>query len=106
MGWFNKLWKWLVGILTIIGAIAVYALSNQNEAQKRVAKIEEEIKEIEKDIKVKEKERKKLIKDADGHAEAGKDIDKKIEKAKKQKESLDNKRDKMKSIFDKYNTGK
>ena len=99
---FKKIWKWIVGIGTIIGAALIYVLLNKSDADKRVSKIEEEINVIEKDIKTKEKNRKKLLSTADDHATVGKKIDKEIEKAKKKQVNLDDKRKKMKSIFGKY----
>jgi len=102
MVWYKNVWKWLIGALSVLGAILLYVFLTKNDAQQKVDKLETEIDDIEKDIKVKEKERKKLLEDADDHAEAGAEIDKQIEVAKKKQRNLDDKRKKMKSIFDKY----
>jgi len=102
MVWYKNVWKWFIGALSIIGAILLYVFLTKNDAQQKVDKLETEIDDIEKDIKVKEKERKKLLEDADEHAKEGVEIDKKIEVAKKKQRNLSDKREKMKSIFDKY----
>ena len=49
----KKVWKWIVGALTIVGAIALYVLMTKNDAKKKVENLENEIDEIEKGIQKK-----------------------------------------------------
>jgi len=102
MEWLKKAWKWIVGALTVVGAIALYVLMTKNDAQKKVENLENEIDEIEKGIQKKEEERKAAMEKADDSAERGAGIDKEIEKAKKKQTDLTDRRENMKKIFDKY----
>jgi len=102
MKFFEKVGTWIVSILAIVGAIALYVFLSKDEAQKKVKKLDDEIKDIEKDIEVKEEERKKLGEKADGHANKGAELDKQIKKAEGKKRNLTEKRKMLKDILAKY----
>lgn len=98
----EKIGTWIVGILAVLGAIALYVLLTKDEAQKKVKEIENEIDDIEDDIKVKEEKLKEYLKESEVYGEQGAELDKQIEKAKKKKHNLDEKRKIMKDIFARY----
>ena len=95
-------WKWIVRAAVIVGSIILYVLLTKDDTDKKVEALENEIKDIDKDIKKTQKERKKILESAGEHASEGKKLDKLIAKAEKKKHKVGDKRDKMKSIFDKY----
>ena len=99
---FEKMWKWIASALAVVGSIALYVLLSKDDTDKKVQEIEDKINDIDEDIKKTEEERKQVLDNADNHANAGKVLDKKIEKAKKKQRNLTDKREKMKNIFDKY----
>lgn len=95
-------WKWIVRAAVVVGSIILYVLLTKDDTDKKVEALENEIKDIDKDIKKKAKEREILLADADEHGKVGKKLDKQIEKAKKKKRNIGDKRTNMKNIFDKY----
>jgi septal ring factor EnvC (AmiA/AmiB activator) len=103
MTWLKKAWKWILGTLAVVGAIALYILMSKDKTDEKVAELEDKIGEKEKEIQKWEEERNKHLDSADDASKEGKKLDKEIEKAKAKKVNLDDKREKMKSIFDKYN---
>ena len=102
MKWYETVWKWLLGILAIIGAVAIYIFLSKDDTDLRIAELEEKIREKEKEIEEWEKKRADHIQSAESYGEEGKKLDIEIEKAKAAKQNLAEKREKMKSIFDKY----
>ena len=98
----ETVWKWVVRAAVVVGSILLYVFLSKDDTEKKVEAIENEIKDIDKEIKKTAKERDILIADADDHGKAGKKLDKHIEKAKKKKVNLGEKRTQMKNIFDKY----
>ena len=105
MSWLKKARKWILGAITVIGAIALYILMSKDKTDEKVAALEDKIGEKEKEIKKWEEERNKHLDSADDASKEGKKLDKEIENAKTKKVNLDEKREKMKNIFDKYNGG-
>ena len=103
MRWAKTAWKWILGILSIAGAIALYILMSKDKTDEKVAELEDKIGEKEKEIEEWEKKRNKHLESADVASKEGKKLDKEIKKAKAKKVNLDEKREKMKNIFDKYN---
>ena len=106
MNWAKTVWKWILGVLAVAGAIALYVLMSKDKTDKKVAVLEGKIGEKENEIKKLEEKRKDRLTSADTSAEEGKKLDKEIEKAKTKKTNLGEKRKKMKDIFDKYNRRK
>ena len=102
MAWYKTAWKWILGALSVIGAIAIYVLLSKDDTDRKVEELENQIKEKEKEIKEWEKKRAEHIQSADSYGEEGKKLDKEIEKKKAEKVNLAEKREKMKNIFDKY----
>jgi len=101
--WLKTAWKWILGALAVIGAVAIYILLSKDDTDRKVEELENKIKEKEKEIKEWEKKRKDYLDSAGELSEEGKKLDKEIEKKKSQKVDLTTKREKMKNIFDKYN---
>ena len=103
MEWLKKAWKWILGILAIVGAIALYILMSKDKTDEKVADLDAKIGEKEKEIKEWEKKREDHLDSAGELSEEGKKLEKEIEKKKSQQTDLTEKREKMKNIFDKYN---
>jgi septal ring factor EnvC (AmiA/AmiB activator) len=103
MEWLKKAWKWILGILAIVGAVAIYILMSKDKTDEKVAVLEDKIGEKEKEIKEWEEKRKDHLDSAGELSKEGKKLDKEIEKKKSQQKDLTVKREKMKNIFDKYN---
>jgi len=103
MSWLKTAWKWILGALAIVGAVALYVLTSKDKTDEKVAALEDKIGEKEKEIKDLEDKRKKHLDSADATSKEGKKLDKEIKKKKSQKVDLSDKREKMKNIFDKYN---
>jgi hypothetical protein len=102
MAWYKTAWKWILGALAVIGAVAIYILLSKDDTDKKVEELENKINEKEKEIKEWEEKRADHIKNAEVYGEEGKKLDKEIEKKKAEKVNLTEKREKMKNIFDKY----
>ena len=102
MSWLKAAWKWILGALSIIDAILLYILLSKDDMDRKVEELENRIKEQQDKIDEWEAKRDEHIKNADTYGEEGKKLDKEIEKAKAAKQNLDEKREKMKNIFDKY----
>jgi cell division protein FtsL len=103
MNFIKKAWKWILGILAIVGAIALYILMSKDKTDEKVAELEDKIGAKEKEIKEWEKKREDHLDFAGELSEEGKKLEKEIEKKKSQQTDLTAKREKMKNIFDKYN---
>lgn len=102
MAWLKIVWKWIVGALTIVGAILLYIFLSKDDTDRKVEELESKIKEQEAKIKEWEAKRDEHIQNAETYGEEGKKLDMEIEKAKAAKQNLTEKQEKMKNIFDKY----
>ena len=102
MNTLKNIWAWIATVLAVIGAIALYVFLSKDKFQNKVAKIEEDIRDVDRDIKKKVVERNNLLKVNDQHDDRGKELDKEIKKAKAKQHSLDQKRKTMRNIIAKY----
>jgi len=102
MSWLKKIWEWFIVASITVGVVLLYLFLTRDEAQRRVAEIEVEIDVIDKDVFKKERERKKILEVADEQSFAGAEIDKQIKAIKERKFILEEKRNVMKKLFEKY----
>lgn len=102
MGWLKKLGSWVWAILALIGAFALYSILSKNKLQEQIDKIESDIDDLEKDVIKKEEQRTGLLTDAGIFSDEGNELDKEIAEAKKKQINLDDKRKRLRIIFNKY----
>ena len=50
MNWLKTAWKWILGALAVLGAVAIYILLSKDDTDKKVADLEDKISEKEKEL--------------------------------------------------------